>query len=245
MKTLVYSTIGGKYDYLQLFDISFQSLLSKGKYEGDYVVFTGFDKKDFNGINNREKLIIRDFPTVGATWDKFSPFGLSIESYFPEIVNYDKVLYLNVDTIFFSNVSKIFDAIGEGITGCPELLLEISNYHGRKHLSEQDIMLLKGSGQFGINAGILGYRPNRENLDIIKNAFQLYTNMPDGETHEQPALNYCAWKAGKLGTTLGYPLIQLVSPQEMPNVDEICIAHFVCGISNPTFKLNRMIKYSS
>jgi lipopolysaccharide biosynthesis glycosyltransferase len=245
MKTLIYSTVGGNYGYVQMFNMCLQTLLKRGEYNGDYIVFSAFPKNDFNNIKNRDKFIVIDFPESGSTWEKFSPFGLSVENYIPDICKYDKVLYLNIDTVFFSSVYKIFDSIGEGITGCPELSMKDSNYHGKKYHTQYDTMMLQNSAQYGINAGILGFKPSRENMDILKEAYKLYIDKPDGETHEQPAINYTAWKHGKLETTLGYPIIQLVSPENIPDVNKICVAHFICGISNAQFKLNRMSKYAN
>lgn len=244
MKTLIYSTIGGDYGYLQLFNLCFQTLLKRGEYSGDYIVFSAFPENAFISIKNRDKFKVINFPENGATWDKFSPFGLSVESNFPDIIRYDKVLYLNVDTIFFKSVYNLFGVIGEGITGSPEMPIKDSNYHGKKYFSEQDKIELEKSNQCGVNAGVLGFRPIRENLNVLKSAYKLYTDKPDGETHEQPAFNYCAWKANRLETTFAYPFIQMVDPQHEPDIRNICLAHFVCGISNAGFKINRMAKYA-
>jgi alpha-N-acetylglucosamine transferase len=110
---LIYYYIFGDNDYYyKLLKISIISLLIFGKYDGDILIISdvNIDKKLLNDIDYYNfKFMVVDINSYNKLFGKFYIYN------YIDINYYDKVMFLDLDTIIQNNINVIFKSINNDI----------------------------------------------------------------------------------------------------------------------------------
>ena len=170
MKKLIYFTLGGNYEYLELAKLCIESLYDND-YDGDFLFITDYEDVISSSIifkKNPFFLNVRKSDLLESAGNKFKIYQFS------EINNYDKIIYSDLDILWLSNPEKIFDLITED-----KFYVSNEQQHPMSHvywggplLTNEEIEEIVTNNIFGINSGIFAFNKNMiKHLEKIDNYF--------------------------------------------------------------------------
>jgi len=159
----------------------------------------------------------------------------------PEIHNYDKILYLDTDIIIRRDVSPIFSFPLEKLYGVGSGTLASTNFGGQFF----DFSWIDSSTQ-GMNSGTLLFPCTQVYKDlfqrILKHTFHYKANPP--YAIDQPFINFHVFTSGLANTVALAPHVSLYEDMlEVYNVDTASVCHFSYPIGNFDHKYIRMSKF--
>ena len=190
---LIYYTISGDKKYLSLLELSIESLINFGKYKGDILLICDKFIKENISIDypNLKYMIVDEV-------DKSLSSGNKLRVYECEYLsNYDNILFLDSDILIINDINPLFkesSLVEEKFIVSSEIGLShnnrviTNNGHAGELLTDNQKILYKDVPC--INAGCFLFRNNKENLEILKETYNLYINGKRFDLYEQPYLNY-------------------------------------------------------
>jgi len=244
-KNLIYSCVFYNQDYFRLLDLLLKSMKLYSSCSFDFLVMTSPEfeedvKKMGLTLNLELKVFSLDFKTIfQAACARLFIFD------YPEISEYEKLLYLDTDIIIKGDLAPVFELPIE------DLLHGIESGHiWSKSFGSQFFDFGKiDQGLAGINSGTLLFL-NSENM---KNLFRRIRNHVETFTNEgkevpycmdQPFINYHAIKDSLYNNTLLNPLVSLFEGNDtVDNYATSAICHFSYPIGNFGHKFHRMCNF--
>jgi lipopolysaccharide biosynthesis glycosyltransferase len=192
---LIYYSIGGNLELIELLKHSIESLRKFGEYTGDILIIS--DSICFESVKENFKdfdiLYIQE-ESIGL---KASINKLKIFNY-PKIIEYDKIIYLDLDIIIQNNINTIFNSINDKFIVSKEhyphnteetLVSHLSNNYGRHLLSKDELDFCINNNIKAINGGFFGFHKSLVSHFInILNETENDQLMKD-KMGEQPSLN--------------------------------------------------------
>lgn len=249
MKKLVYYSFNE--DYIDIFLISIKSLLKNINHEDtDILVITNeYCRNDIN---------VRNLPVIFHITNQKSSFESAAMRFsiyqFEKILDYEKILYLDTDTIIIKHIDLVFDSMVEiEIYTNQGYLSELSHPSYTFGLTDQELNLIKFENRFGINSGIFGFHISK--LELFKDLVNFidenkYLNL---KLYEQPFFGTFLLRNNPTYLQLGDPLNTpnsnkvIINNESLTNIykeiNSLVILHFAGNIGNYNYKKKIMNKY--
>jgi hypothetical protein len=226
-KTLIYYTLYFNTGYIELFNLSVESLLNNTTSNFDILVITDEStKKNIELTNSAKRKKIKYFITetpedgVAASKKKVDIFQ------YPEILNYYRVLFLDCDIIAQANIDKLLQLELKG-----DVLYTAKNknigyhhfktiHHGFICLSNKFIEEMKLAEQMPFNAGQFMFSPSVSMLQHFENVRWFMDNWPSEYFFEQCFMCYYFCRGYLTNITLLQKYIGLNSTTHTSIVDD-------------------------
>jgi len=192
-KDLIYYTVSGDIDYLNLLNISIESLTTFGKYKGDILLICDRVIKDNITIDypNLKFMIVDEVDKDLSSGNKLRIYEYENLSY------YDNILFLDSDILIINDIYLVFKEsklikdkfIVSSETGFifHEKFITNNGYAGEL-LTEDQKLIYKDIPC--ISAGCFLFRNNKENIEILKEIYEMCSNGKRLDLYEQPYFNY-------------------------------------------------------
>jgi lipopolysaccharide biosynthesis glycosyltransferase len=242
---LVYLGIFYNKDYLELLkELIISVKLFSFLYQIDFLILTTEDfTPEINQLSMLTGIPLKTFiidPSnlAGAAFARLNIFE------FPEISNYEKVLYLDTDIIIQGDLQKVFELdIEDKLYAMSEGTIE-HEIHGGQWFDFEKI----DKHTIGLNSGILLFKPTDTMRRIFSEINDHISEMkssgkPMPQCEDQAFINYHFIKENKYDNKLieRYSLIYCIDPPPPPSKPtDIVICHFVWPIGNAKHKMGRM-----
>ena len=242
-KNLVYLGVFFNKDYIELLKIFLVTVKLYSNIDSiDFLVITS---DDFVPMMNElsttvgiplKTMVIDTARLAGGAFARLYVFE------YPNIMLYDKILYLDTDIVIQGDLMNLFnETIDDKIYGLKEGTIE-HEIHGGWWFDFSTI----DKNTIGINSGILLFKPSEtmKSLfsDIITHVDELKNkSMP--QCADQPFVNYHFIKANKYDIELidKHCLIYCIDPPPPPSEPtSVVVCHFVWPIGNAKHKMGRM-----
>ena len=245
-KYLVYCCVFYNKDYFRLLNLLLVSMqyFSK-KDEFDFLIITGPNfKETVENIGKTFSMNIRiqtfDFTTIFQA----ACARLFIFEY-PEISQYEKILYLDTDIILKADITPIFKLeIEDLLYGIESGTLNSASF-GSQFFDHSKI----DGSKPGINSGTLLFKNSRAMIDLfsrIRGHIDAFTDSGVAIPYcmDQPFINYHAIKNKLYDNTLLNAHVSLFEGNdEVTNYETSSVCHFSYPIGNFGHKYNRMKKF--
>jgi len=244
-KNLVYLGVFQNRAYIELLKIFLISVkLFSSIKQIDFLILTSDDfLPDIEELSSSIEIPLKTFtidPTklAGAAFARLNIFE------FPEIYNYEKVLYLDTDIIIQGDLQKVFELdIEDKLYAMSEGTIE-HEIHGGFWFDFKTI----DRNTVGINSGILLFKPTETMKTIFTNINNHICEIRESrklmpQCEDQAFINYHFIKESKYDNKLieAYALIYCIDPPPPPSKPtDIVICHFVWPIGNAYHKMGRM-----
>jgi len=195
-KNLLYYVVFGDINYVNLLVKSINSLSNAANF--DILVFTDASTKEkivtALGTNNRAvtyKLVSTPIDGVAASTVKTTIFD------FENINNYEKILYLDADTIITRDISEVFGLniqYNKIYTAYNKNLKldthKTSFYHGFAMINDADYTVITDNNQMPFNAGQFLFKNSTKMKLHFQNVNWFMQNWPGEYFFEQSFMNY-------------------------------------------------------
>ena len=166
-KDLIYYTVSGDIDYLNLLNISIESLTTFGKYKGDILLICDRVIKDNITIDypNLKFMIVDEVDKNLSSGNKLRIYEYENLSY------YDNILFLDSDTLIVNDINLVFKEsslikdkfiVSSEIGFISHNKITNNGYAGEL-LTEDQKLIYKDINS--INAGCFLFRNNKEKVD--------------------------------------------------------------------------------
>ena len=244
-KNLVYACVFYNKDYFKLLDLLLKSMKMYSSLSFDFLVITSPEfepevKRIALTLNLELKVFSLDFKTIfQAACARLFIFD------YPEISEYEKLLYLDTDIILKGDLAPLFALPIE------DLLHGIQSGHLWSQSFGSQFFDFRTIDQnlAGINSGTLLFL-NSENMKNlfgrIQNHIKQFTDDGNKPPYcmDQPFINYHAIKDSLYNNTLLNPLVSLYEGDDkVDNYATSVICHFSFPIGNFGHKFNRMCNF--
>lgn len=159
----------------------------------------------------------------------------------PEIDQYEKILYLDTDIVIRRDVSPIFSFPIDKLYGIASGTLVSKNFGGQFF----DFSRIEASTR-GMNSGTLLFPPSPAIKDLFQRILKHTTEFKGNPPYalDQPFINYHAFMAGLVDTVALVPYVSLYEDMlEVRNTETASICHFSYPIGNFEHKYTRMSKF--
>ena len=234
-RNLIYFCAFMKEDYVLLVDLLLSSIKKYGKRDSltDILIIT--DKKLLDKISELESyrqservyFSIYDIDqVVDATFARYNIYD------WENIMNYDRILYLDTDILVLNNLKNIFSidtdkicAIEEGHFG--------NKYHGEKIFSKD----VKKKEIPSFSSGMMYFKNTDLNKKIFDETYAL--RKKDFDFFDQPYFNYVAYKYKNYNVDLLNG--KAINNPFTHNGETVC--HFPGGVGNNESKISKMTKF--
>ena len=242
-RNLVFLSVFFNKDYIELLRIF---LLTTKLYSSldniDFLVITSVDfVPDINNVCsalgiNVKTMVIDTSRLAGGAFARLYIFE------YENIMNYDKILYVDTDIVVQGDLMNIFnETIEDKIYALKEGTIE-HEIHGGWWFDFSTI----DKNTVGLNSGILLFKPSEQMRAIFTETLQHVDelkskNMP--QCADQPFINYHFIKSQKYDIQLidRHCLIYCVEPPPPPSEPtQVVLCHFVWPIGNAKHKMGRM-----
>ena len=160
-KSLIYYSLGGHVQYLDMFKMHLDSLYENCDIPLDILIITN---ERFRSIIEASKISAKFMIEDVGSVQKSSCQKLSIYKY--DLSDYDKVFYCDIDTLWIDKVSKIFEAISDhkiSFSSEPSLMCDCV-YHGKNLLTAAEIEDARSKMVPALNFGTFGFTPKDVNV---------------------------------------------------------------------------------
>ena len=192
-KNLIYYTVSGDRNYLNLLNISIESLITFGKYKGDILLICDQAIKDNVTIDypNLKFMIVDEVDKNLSSGNKLRIYEYENLSY------YDNILFLDSDILIINDINLVFKEselikdkfiVSSEIGFFHHLKSITNNGHAGELLTEEQKLIYKDINS--INAGCFLFRNNKENIETLKEIYEMYFNGKRLILYEQPYFNY-------------------------------------------------------
>jgi lipopolysaccharide biosynthesis glycosyltransferase len=192
-KNLIYYTVSGDLKYLELLEISIKSLIDLGKYKDDILIICDSNIKENININypNLKFMLVDKVDGNLSAGNKLRVYEYS------HLPKYDNILFLDSDILIINDINLLFkesNLVKDKFIVSSEIGLFhnnrviTNNGHAGELLTEDQKITYKDIPC--INSGCFLFRNNKENLEILKETYNLYINGKRFHLYEQPYFNY-------------------------------------------------------
>jgi hypothetical protein len=238
---LIYFTIGNNIGYIDLLNLCIESL-NKFEYNGDILVISDFEEQIKNKIPFKNKVIFdKSFENINLL--RSSSNKLKIYKY-DFIEKYDKIMFCDVDTLWFNSPNILFDNIKEDkiymSSEHHQELLMSSIYWSGGLMTSEELKEINDNNIKGLNGGFFGFKKSMiyliEKIDIF---FEKNINKVT-DCLEQPYINTILFREKMYDTSFDKYISN--NGNYIDNFDGVLL-HFSAGIGNSEFKYNNMIKF--
>lgn len=241
MKNLIYFTLAHNKNYLQLLQLCVNSLVNTG-YDGDILFISNLENDIKNTLNIKNKMLFFDpeeSSLISASANKLKIFQ------FPNINEYEKIIFCDLDILWLKSPQDIFDTIKDGHLFFSEEGIDNRHnmslcYYSEKLITSEESDYMLSNNIIGLNAGFFGFHINM--LHVFKNIFFYMKENKDKITGclEQPFINtYCF--RNKIYKT---DFSKFVSHrgQDLEKCEKY-VLHFAGGVGNFNIKYQKMIQF--
>jgi hypothetical protein len=238
-KKLIYFTLGNNNNYIKLANLCVESLRING-YDGDLLFITDLREEILKNINFQKPPIFLDIENSNLLFS--SANKLKIYKY-PNIHDYKKIIFCDLDILWTGSPDKIFDLIEEDyflLSNENHLMSEA--YWGGNILSNEEKKHIEVNNVLGVSAGFFGFTPKMvDHLKKIDEFLNENINLVN-ECLEQPFINTYVFRENIYTTKLN----GLISHNGYnTDVFDGIVLHFAGGPGNFQFKYNKMQNYIS
>ena len=243
MKTLVYYTIGFSRGYIDMLEISIQSL--RKVYTGDIGVIC--DESMIHECQQRmSDSIVWSVPdsTSGtiASMNKLRIYD------FIQVNDYDKVLYLDTDILVVNSIDSYFEKINQ--EGMLYVYTETTNQENHKHLfwslqnyTEEDYAFFRRENISPFNAGTFGFVSTGEMKHNFESIGEMIATYTGSYFYEQSFMNVYFNKRNKTLRHVFTPNNYIFSPQTGKLFKDAILLHFADASVSAYRKCERMKNY--
>jgi hypothetical protein len=237
MRKLIYFTISNNPEYINLLKICLESLYYQ-KYDGDVLFITNLQELLLNSLEFEKKPLFLTIETSGLL--ESSANKLKIYKY-PNLKDYDKIIFCDADIVWTSSPDNIFNNINEDFFYVSnENSLMSEEWWGGKILTTEEKLIIEKKQIKGINAGIFGFNSKLVNhLEKIE-TFLLQNKQLVNICLEQPFFNVYLFRNNLYKTDLS----NMVSHNGY-NLKEYngSALHFAGGPGNYSNKFSKMKEF--
>ncbi len=237
-KKLIYFTLGNNLGYVEMAKLCIDSLIGCG-YDGDILFITDMIdeiKRDIK-INNN------------ILFHKINPSGLlessanKLKIYeFPNIQEYDKIIYSDLDILWLKSPDIIFDSIIEDkIYITEENSLMCDEYWGGRILEINEKEFITNNNIKGLNAGFFCF--NSSLISVFKDIDEFLIKNSDkiNICLEQPFINTYLFRNNLYNTTLN--LLISHNGYNLKTFNGVLL-HFAGGPGSYNIKLDKMKNFN-
>ena len=252
-RPLVYLVGYGKESIFQCAEIAIRSLFEFGGWDGDVLLLTDPEHRDFP---NRFPPGIRERVSVSMV-PAHDLLDYNIARYkivdLPEAEMYQPVIYIDTDVVCDANLLEltVSATVSFGLHACPEFpLAQPGDYYGQSLLTADGIQF--DPNQRGYSSGVLAFKNTPEQrllFRTIADATYRVATLADRrdvfEYFEQPFLNYVTFQSKSIGGGLLSKFVRIYLNHQ-PTLNEplrIGLVHFAGGVGNTVPKLTHMTNY--
>jgi hypothetical protein len=241
-KKLIYFTLGFNKNYIELAKLCIGSLEKTG-YNGDILFITDNKEDILKEIKYSGNILFMD--TDDNSLNHSSSNKLKIYKY-KEILNYEKIIFCDLDVIWLKSPNILFDTMTEdkfyfAEDGHSNLLMSSSeNYYGAFLMTQDEINKINKNQIKGLSAGFFGFKinllPHLEKINELNEE-----NINKSNCAEQPSFNVYVWR-NDLYVNLFNGLVNHAGYWGC-DIPEAVVIHFPGGIGNFNVKYNKMLNY--
>jgi len=240
MKNLVYFTVFYNKDYFRLADLLLKSMKTFSTVaDFDILLLTAPEFRE--QAEDLAKILPLKIHYMHATTIFQAACARLRVFAFPEIDQYEKILYLDTDIIIKKDLAPIFqEPLNDVLYGLEHGIIGSYNF-GAQFFDFATI----APNTTAINSGTLLFR----NSNVIRALFDRMCAHIDSYTGDppycmdQPFINYHAIKDGLYNNTLLKPHVSLYEGGEITNYETSSICHFSFPIGNFHHKFGRMTAF--
>jgi hypothetical protein len=253
-KNLIYYTVYFNKGYIELFNLSVESIVKNSKEDFDILVITDFATQKIIEKTNCAKLknlkyFITETPVDGVDASKMK---INIYKY-PNILDYSNVLFLDCDIVAQANIDDIFNKETRRNT-----LYTVKNknlgfhhlktiHHGFTCLSDEFIEEMRLGSQFPFNAGQFLFKTSPIMLKHFENIRWFMDNWPSEYFFEQCFMCYYFCRGYLTNMDLLKPFIGINSTNDSNITDDDlskkALIHFIAPPLNAAKKLEYIQNY--
>lgn len=237
---LIYFTIGNNKDYIKLLKLCVDSL-NRFDYNGDILIITEFEDFIRDSVSFRNNVI---FMNLGnSNLSESASNKLKIYKY-KDINNYNKIIYCDIDTIWFNSPNILFDKIKDDkiyiSSEHHQSSLMSEEYWGGNMMTSIELKYINDNKIKGLNTGFFAF--NNSMISVIKEIDDfLYQNLDKiSFCLEQPYINVHLFR--KKIYDISFDSFISNNGNFIDRFDGILL-HFSAGLGNPEFKYKNMIKF--
>lgn len=243
MKTLVYYTIGFSRGYIDMLELSIQSL--RKVYTGDIGVIC--DESMIDECQQRmPDIMVWSVPDsssgVIASMNKLRIYD------FVQVNDYDKVLYLDTDILVVKSIDSYFENIN--VEGTLYVYTENSNQENHKHLwwslqnyTEEECAFFRRENILPFNAGTFGFVSTEDMRQHFENVRDMIRTHTGPYFYEQSFLNTYF---NRRNNTLRHVFTSdnyIFCPHPCNNYENAILLHFADASQSASRKCERMQTY--
>ena len=243
MNSIVYYTLGCNRGYIEMAELSIQSLrkvysgaigivcdesmISECKEKMPDVLYWSVPDSRTGQIASMNKLRVFDFIEVDA---------------------YDAVLFLDTDILVVNPIDSYFEKINED--GMLYVYTDSNNQEDHKHLywslqtyTKEDYAFFRKENILPFNAGTFGFRPTQTMKDQFQEVRDMIANHTGPYFYEQSFLNVYFNRRNKTVRTLFTPDTYILYPEPGTLYKQARLLHFADCFQSAARKCNRMRDY--
>lgn len=190
MKNLIYFTLGNKKEYFHLLYLCLSSLIKTG-YNSDILIITDLKSELISFYEERGSLPNNIYFLEVDGTDLLSSSANKLQLFkWENIVDYNKIIFSDLDILWLNDTSKIFNLIEEDFFYVSnETGLMSEKWWGGNLLTNEEVKYIELEKILGINAGIFAF--NKSMIKHLEFMFNLYVSNIQllNEALEQPIFN--------------------------------------------------------
>jgi hypothetical protein len=249
-KNLIYFTLGNNPEYIILTKLCIDSLQQTG-YNGDLLFITNMKNEILEDITYDGNIFFMDVPSsdgIGSSSNKLKVYQ------YENILNYNKIIFCDLDILWIKSPNLIFDLITEDkyyladddyseitekLIGGEILMSTPLNYYGCSLLTDEELVTINENRIKGVSCGFFAF--NKNMLDELKNMDILYSNLDvKFNCAEQPIMNTYLWRNNLYTNKLN----GIISHQGYFNESlDYVLIHFAGGVGKFEEKFDKMINH--
>jgi hypothetical protein len=243
---LIYFTLGGNKDYINLAKICINSLYNVG-YDGDFLFITSFKNDLLNAIDFRKEPLFLNVEYSSLLQTSCNKFKLHL---FEDIEKYDKIIMSDLDIVWLKNPEIIFSVINEDIFyvsnenehNSGTMWLMSNDFFGGKILDNEEKHYINTNNIGGINCGLIAFNRNMiSRIKQIDNFIESNIELAEG-CLDQPFFNVYVHRNDIYNTSSLNDII-CHKGYSLPDYNWVAV-HFPGTPGNYGMKLDRMKSYS-
>lgn len=250
-KDLVYVALAHQKQYVDLLQMLMSSMVTFGSHSShrqdyDFLIITDSQLEPLTRENPVVKFCNPKIFVVGKVNGLFAACSLRLKIFdYPELGNYNKILYLDTDVLIPKDLSWVFDL------DFKQDEIQVFDEGGSLNhpfwgwcFTPSEVAEQKDKG--GFTSGVLLFR----NRDFMKQLFQKAIQMVEGyekagkmpPCFDQPVINYLCYKGGAVRKGFLQKL-QIHNPEKPEDVKDKVIAHFPGDPGNHGSKQGKMSSF--
>ena len=252
-RPLVYLAAFGRHDIFQSAEIAIRSLFDHGQWDGDVLLITDAEHRDFPArlpAAMRARTIVAIVPAhdvLDYTLARYKVVDL------PEAAPYQPILYIDTDIVCDAPLHALTRATlaSPQLHACPEFPLgRPGDFYGQSMLTADGVDF--DPAQPGFSSGTLAFRDVETQRTvfrtIVATAYRV-ASLADRrdvfEYFDQPIFNYVTYKARAVSGSLLENFLRIYINNQPPLTEPVGkgLVHFAGGVGNAEPKLTHMMRY--